>query len=75
MIRCDHCRRGLGSKIHRYWQMRFCSMACADAYSRRLSEETRAKIQQLDLAREELPAGFFLRSGHLIQHLLNSFAR
>ena len=56
MTRCDHCRRILGGRIHRYWQMRFCSLACIDAYRSRLSDETRVKIRVLDHAAEELTA-------------------
>lgn len=70
MIRCDHCRRILGARIHRYWQMRFCSLACIDAYRRRLSNETRVKIRLLDHAAEELTGklGWQWR-GDLRQHL------
>jgi hypothetical protein len=50
MIKCDHCRRDLGHTIHRYWQMRFCSPACVEAYRGRLDDGTRTKIQQLDFA-------------------------
>jgi hypothetical protein len=71
MMRCDHCRQQLSSKIHRYWQMRFCSMACADAYSHRLTDETREKIRLLDHTPVALPGNFSLpRLGDLIrQHL------
>jgi hypothetical protein len=71
MMRCDHCRQKLGSKMHRYWQMRFCSQACADAYSDRLTDATRLKIRLLDHASADLPGNFGLpRLGDLIrQHL------
>jgi hypothetical protein len=49
MIKCDHCRHALGHKIHRYWQMRFCSPACVTAYRGRLDEDTRLKISRLDV--------------------------
>jgi hypothetical protein len=47
-MRCDHCRSDLGRSVQRYWQMRFCSLACVEAYQRRLGEATRAKIERLD---------------------------
>jgi hypothetical protein len=50
MIKCDHCRHELGHKIHRYWQMRFCSAACVEAYRHRLDDDTRLKISRLDVA-------------------------
>jgi hypothetical protein len=49
-MRCDHCRGELGRTARRYWQMRFCSSACVEAYKRRLGEATRAKIKRLDFA-------------------------
>ena len=48
-MKCDHCRRELGRGIHRYWQMRFCSPACVDAYRRRLDDDTKVKISRLDV--------------------------
>ena len=54
MTRCDHCRHPLGARTHRYWQMRFCSLACVDAYRSRLSNETRLKIRLLDHTAEEM---------------------
>jgi hypothetical protein len=50
MIKCDHCRRELSRNVQRYWQMRFCSPACVDAYRRRLDDDTRLKIRRLDVA-------------------------
>ncbi|MGH6670858.1 MAG: hypothetical protein ACRECV_02645 [Xanthobacteraceae bacterium] len=47
-LRCDYCRRQLGDRVHRYWHMRFCSPACAQAYQDRLNDETRTKIRRLD---------------------------
>jgi hypothetical protein len=47
-LRCDHCRNELGLDVHRYWRMRFCSLACMTAYQRRLAEITRTKIRNLD---------------------------
>jgi hypothetical protein len=47
-LRCDHCRGSLGSRIHRYWQMRFCSPACMAAYQERLAGGTRMKIGHLE---------------------------
>ena len=47
-LRCDHCRGQLGFIVHRYWQMRFCSTPCKDAYRDRLAEETKVKIGHLD---------------------------
>lgn len=46
-IRCDYCRGKFGLIVHRYWRMRFCSAACAQAYEQRLHDETRAKIRHL----------------------------
>ncbi len=48
-LRCDHCRRELGLHVHRYWHMRFCSLACVTPYQQRLAEETRMKIRRLDV--------------------------
>jgi transposase-like protein len=50
MLRCDYCRDKLGLNTHRYWHMRFCCSACAQAYQRRLTEPTRLKIDDLDVA-------------------------
>jgi hypothetical protein len=50
-IRCDHCRAQLGSRVHRYWHMRFCSSACMSAYRERLSPDTQRKIVRLDIYR------------------------
>jgi hypothetical protein len=50
MIRCDHCRRQLGREIHRYWQMRFCSLVCVEGYRSRLDEDTQLKIHEIDFA-------------------------
>jgi len=50
MMKCDHCRGDLGRNIHRYWQMRFCSPACVDAYRRRLDDDTKLKISRLNIA-------------------------
>jgi hypothetical protein len=47
-MRCDHCRGELGRSVRRYWQMRFCSSACIEAYQLRLDEATKAKIERLD---------------------------
>ena len=47
-LRCDHCRGQLGIIVHRYWRMRFCSAACAQAYEQRLRGETRTKIRLLN---------------------------
>jgi hypothetical protein len=44
MIRCDHCGGSLGLIIHRYWQMRFCSVKCEQAYQQRLCDLTKIKI-------------------------------
>jgi hypothetical protein len=49
--RCDHCGGPLGLIVHRYYQMRFCCEAHAEAYRRRLTEDTRAKVGHLDHAR------------------------
>jgi hypothetical protein len=55
-IRCDYCRGRFGLIVHRYWHMRFCSAACAQAYQQRLHDETRAKIRDLaDAAVAETP--------------------
>jgi hypothetical protein len=48
-LRCDHCRAELGLHPHRYWHMRFCSIACMTAYQQRLAEETKVKISRLDV--------------------------
>jgi hypothetical protein len=58
-LRCDHCRGRLGLIVHRYWRMRFCSAACAQAYQQRLHGETRAKIRLLKGSSGEaaLPSG------------------
>jgi hypothetical protein len=55
-LRCDHCRKHLGLVVHRYWHMRFCSAACAQAYERRLNDETKAKIRRLDRSAQAKPA-------------------
>ena len=58
-LRCDHCRRTLGSNVTRYWHMKFCSVACMGAYRRRLSPGTDKKIEKLDMARSSWkPAGY-----------------
>jgi len=46
--RCDHCGGPLGLIVRRYYHMRFCCNAHVEAYRRRLSETTRAKIQHLN---------------------------
>jgi hypothetical protein len=48
-LRCDHCRDELGSRVLRYWLMRFCSTNCVDAYQKRLSPGARDKIVKLDV--------------------------
>jgi hypothetical protein len=45
---CDYCRDELGPFPHCYWRMRFCSLACMNAYQRRLSPQTKAKIVMLE---------------------------
>jgi hypothetical protein len=55
MIKCDHCRSDLGRNVQRYWQMRFCSPACVEAYRGRLEDGTRTKIQQLDFVTAATP--------------------
>jgi len=45
---CDHCRRKLRFREHRYWRMRFCSAACMNAYQQRLSTHTQQKISEID---------------------------
>jgi hypothetical protein len=47
-LHCDHCRRELGARVHRYWRMRFCSPACVAAYQERLGDDTKAKIRRLE---------------------------
>jgi hypothetical protein len=47
-LRCDHCRREIRVRVHRYWRMCFCSSACMTAYQQRLAEETKMKIRRLD---------------------------
>ena len=54
LFRCDHCRAGLGFRVHHYWRMRFCSANCATAYQKRLLEGTREKIVKLDVDRTSL---------------------
>jgi hypothetical protein len=51
---CDYCRAALGSRVHDYWRMRFCSEKCMAAYQSRLSADTREKILQLDVNRDSL---------------------
>jgi hypothetical protein len=46
-LRCDHCRREIRVRVHRYWRMCFCSSACMKGYQRRLTEETKVKIHRL----------------------------
>src|SRR5262249_47286197 len=58
--RCDYCGGHLGLIVARYYRMRFCCKAHMSAYKQRLTMETRAKIQQLELlastlSRYELP--------------------
>jgi hypothetical protein len=48
-LRCDHCRDELGSRVHHYWLMRFCSANCVGAYQKRLSPGAREKIVKLDV--------------------------
>jgi hypothetical protein len=55
-LRCDHCREEFDIRVHRYWQMQFCSSACMTAYQRRLAPETKVKISQLEASRESLTA-------------------
>jgi hypothetical protein len=45
---CDHCRGKLRFPAHRYWRMRFCSVACMNTYQQRLSPDTRQKICEID---------------------------
>ena len=47
--RCDYCGGHLGLIVDRYYRMRFCCKAHMSAYKQRLTMETRAKIQQLEL--------------------------
>lgn len=63
MLRCDHCRGKLGLNTHRYWHMRFCCSACAQAYQRRLAEPTRLKIDHLDVAANDNLQAFGFRLG------------
>jgi hypothetical protein len=56
--RCDHCRGRLGRSVERYWHMRFCCSACTSAYRRRLAEETKLKIEQLDVAADAIVPTF-----------------
>jgi hypothetical protein len=51
--------------------MRFCSTVCADAYSERLTENTRSKIRLLDHTSDASPAKFPLPKFHdlIRQHL------
>jgi hypothetical protein len=46
--RCDYCRGKFGLIVHRYWQMRFCSAVCTQAYQQRLHDETKGKIGGLN---------------------------
>ena len=46
-VRCDHCRQNLDPIVHIFCRMKFCSVACKDAYQDRLGEETKAKICRL----------------------------
>jgi hypothetical protein len=48
-LRCDHCRREIRVRVHRYWRMCFCSSVCMTAYEQRLAEETKMKIRRLDI--------------------------
>ena len=48
-LRCDHCRREIRVRVHRYWRMCFCSSACMTAYQQRLADETTMKIRRLDV--------------------------
>jgi hypothetical protein len=45
---CDHCRGTLRFGAHRYWPMRFCSVACMNAYRQRLSPATQQKIFEIN---------------------------
>ena len=74
-MRCDHCRGELGPSVRRYWQMRFCSSACIEAYRRRLDEATRAKIECLDFvcapdvgATDNAVIAAWRRFGAMIRH-------
>ncbi len=69
-IRCDYCRRPVGRSAQRYWQMRFCSSGCVEAYQQRLDEGTKVKIRELALANSP-PArhlGCLHRLGGLVRH-------
>ena len=46
-FRCDHCRSTLGRSTRRYYQMRFCSSVCVEAYQHRLEGKTKVKIEHL----------------------------
>jgi hypothetical protein len=48
--RCDYCGGHLWLIVYRYYRMRFCCKAHMKAYQQRLTMETRAKIQDLELA-------------------------
>jgi hypothetical protein len=49
-LRCDHCRKPLAGRTHRYWRMCFCSQACVAGYQKRLGADTRTKIHCLEMA-------------------------
>lgn len=49
-LRCDHCRREPGLRVHRYWRMRFCSSPCMTAHQQRLANETKQKYAALMIA-------------------------
>lgn len=62
-MRCDHCRAPLGPKVHRYWQMRYCSTACASAYQGRVETATAEKIRCLEYQHGDSRARASRRSG------------
>jgi hypothetical protein len=53
-LRCDHCRDKMGSPVHHYWRMHFCSANCMSAYQQRLSADTCKKILELDVDHSSL---------------------
>jgi hypothetical protein len=48
MRRCDYCGGKLGLIVHRRWRLRFCKLACKNAYEFRQRKQIRHRRRQLD---------------------------
>jgi hypothetical protein len=48
MRRCDYCGGKLGLIVHRRWRLRFCKLACKNAYEFRQRKQIRHRRRRLD---------------------------